>query len=92
MCANPPPGLQLVTVTSESDSEELKVVTATCPTGKNLIGTGGEISTGVGQVVLDDIRPNASLTSVTVTAIEDENGFGLGFGWYAVAYAICANP
>ena len=43
ICANPPPGLQLVTAASEPDSEEFKTVTATCPTGKNLIGTGGEI-------------------------------------------------
>ena len=65
MCANPPPGLQLVTAASEFDSDPASV-TATCPTGKNLIGTGGEIAAGLGQVMLDDLRPDASLTNVTV--------------------------
>jgi hypothetical protein len=89
VCANAPPGLELVTVAGEPDSD-LAGVTAGCPAGKNLLGTGAEIEGGDGQVVLDDVRPNALLTTNTVTAFEDETGFG--FTWFPRAYAICANP
>ena len=58
--------------------------------GKNLLGTGGVIFGGPGEVVLDDLRPDALLTHVTVTGLEDENGFA--GEWVAGAHAICANP
>jgi hypothetical protein len=89
ICANAPPGLELVTAAGEPDSD-LAGVTAACPAGKNLLGIGAEIEGGDGQVVLDDVRPNALLTTNTVTAFEDETGFGLA--WFPRAYAICANP
>jgi hypothetical protein len=89
ICANAPPGLELVTAAGEPDSD-LAGVTAACPAGKNLLGTGAEIEGGDGQVVLDDVRPNGLLTTNTVTAFEDENGFSAE--WFPRAYAICANP
>jgi hypothetical protein len=90
ICANPPPGLQLVTATSLLESDELARATANCPAGKNLLGTGGELAGGQGEVVIDDLRPNAALTSATVTGLEDENGYSSN--WQAKAFAICANP
>jgi hypothetical protein len=90
ICANPPPGLQTVFASSPNDSAELKIVTASCPSGKNLLGTGGDIFGGQGQVVIDDLRPNAALKNVTVTGIEDQTGYS--GNWQATAYAICANP
>jgi hypothetical protein len=89
VCATPPPGLERIVATSPSNSSN-KSVTATCPSGKNLLGTGGEIDGGRGQVVLDDVTPNAALTSVTVTGLEDETGHGAP--WSLGSYAICANP
>jgi hypothetical protein len=94
ICATSPPGLELVTETSDPASDPASV-TATCPSGKNLLGTGAATIVGVGsggsgQVVLDDVRPNALLTSVIVTAIEDETGFD--GDWTLEAHAICANP
>jgi hypothetical protein len=83
-------GLERVVASNAFDSDEIQRVTATCPAGKNLLGTGGLIQGGLGQVVIDDLRPNATLTSVTVTGIEDENGFA--GDWTPVAYAICADP
>jgi hypothetical protein len=89
VCANPPPGLELVTTTAEFDSDPSSV-TATCPAGKNLLGAAAEIASfNVGQVVIDDIRPNALLTSVTVTGLEDQTG--TTFIWAPRAHAICAN-
>jgi hypothetical protein len=38
---------------------------------------------------MDDIRPNAPLTKMTVTGLEDEDG--ASFDWTATAYAICAH-
>jgi hypothetical protein len=91
VCASPPPGLQRVAATSEFHSEgEVKTVSARCPAGKNLLGTGAEITGGGGQVVLDDILPNAALTSVLATGVEDQNGFA--GDWSVTSYAICANP
>jgi hypothetical protein len=90
ICANPPRGLEQVIATSPFDSDEISRVTATCPVGKYLLGAGGEIYAGGSQVLLDDFRPNAALTSVTVTGIEDENGFA--DDWAVTAYANCASP
>jgi hypothetical protein len=88
-CATPPPGLERVVATSPLNSSN-KSVTASCPSGKNLLGTGGEIDAGDGQVVLAAIRPDAPLTSVTVTGLEDETGHA--GAWSLRSYAICANP
>jgi hypothetical protein len=41
--------------------------TATCPAGTHLIGTGGEVVGGAGEVVLDDLRADTVLTKTTVT-------------------------
>lgn len=90
ICANPPPGLELVTTEGDPDSDRTAGVTATCPAGKNLLGTGADINGGSGQVSLDDVRPNDSLRTTTVTAIEDETGFA--GDWSVNAHAICANP
>src|SRR4051794_38651954 len=40
ICAKAPPGLELITATSAADSSN-KSVTATCPSGKQVFGTGG---------------------------------------------------
>lgn len=87
-CAFPPPGLVRVTATSASNSTD-KGITATCPAGKNVIGTGGEITSATGEVIMDDLTPNSTLTSVTVTGNEDSVFGGL---WSVRAHAICANP
>ena len=89
VCANPPPGLELVQAVSDLGSDPASV-TATCPSDKNLLGTGAAISSGFGEVVLDDVRPNAALTRTTVTALEDENG--LATDWDLIAQSICASP
>ncbi len=89
VCATRPPGLELVSVESEPQSDVASAI-ARCPRGKNLLGVGARISGGGGQVVLDDARPDAALTGVTVTALEDENGYS--GTWSVVAQAICADP
>jgi hypothetical protein len=90
ICATPPPGLELVSAIGDPDSDPASGVTATCPSGKNLLGTGADIDGGLGQVVFDDFRPNAGLTNVAITGLEDETGHASD--WFLRAYAICANP
>jgi hypothetical protein len=89
LCATPPPGLERVSATSPLNSNN-KQVTATCPAGKRVLGAGADINSFNGQVILDDLRPNAALTSVTANALEDETGNPIN--WSLTAYAVCANP
>ena len=88
ICAAAPAGLELVTATSASSSVN-KSVTATCPGGKRLLGSGAEIVGAFTQVLLDGQFPNPGLTAVTVNALEDETG--TSGTWSLKAYAICAN-
>jgi hypothetical protein len=87
-CSFDTPGLERVAATSPLDSSN-KSATATCPSGKRVIGTGADINAGAGQVGVDDLRPDTGLTSVTVQALEDQNG--QPGPWNITAYAICAS-
>jgi hypothetical protein len=92
VCANPIPGAVRIAATSPSDSATFKDVTAACPAGKVLTGTGAEITDGIGEVVFDDIRPNGNTidppTAVTVRGHETE---AFANSWRVTAYAICVN-
>ncbi|MFC8850532.1 MULTISPECIES: hypothetical protein [unclassified Micromonospora] len=87
------PGLIRVAAVSANNSTDFRSVTATCPAGKVLTGTGYEINGATGEVVVDDLRPNGSAvsapTAVTVGAYEADPFAG---NWNVTAYAICANP
>jgi hypothetical protein len=81
------PNLTLVSQPSASNSAN-KSVTATCPTGLRVYGAGGQITGGVGNVVLDAVIPNAALTAVTARGTE--NG-SYATNWTVTAYAICGS-
>ena len=81
------PGLERVVSTGPSNSRN-KHATARCPTGKRVVGTGGEIVGGRGQVGITYVLPDADLTRVHVRGAEDQDGFGLD--WSVRAVAICA--
>ena len=87
-CATPPPGLERIAATSASSSAP-KTVGAQCAAGKSLLGVGGEIAGGGGQVAIEDMIPGAGVTSVTVSGGEDENGYA--GSWTVTAYAVCAD-
>jgi hypothetical protein len=89
ICAYPLGGMQRVAATSPLDSSN-KSVTVTCPAGKKVVGMGSDINAGNGQVGVDDFRPSTDLTSVTVQALEDQDG--QAGPWNVTVYAICANP
>jgi hypothetical protein len=88
-CATPLPGLERVVATSTTSSSN-KTITAVCPAGKKLLGAGGEITNGSGQVVLDDLRPRSDLTGVLATGLEDGDGYAAN--WSVTAFAVCATP
>jgi hypothetical protein len=90
VCASPLPGLQLAHGVSGLDSADSKNALATCQGGRRVVGAAAEITGGVGQVVLDDLTPNAALTTVTATGFEDQDG--TAEDWRVHAYAICASP
>ena len=66
LCVSPLTGMQRVAATSASTSAA-KSVTATCPTGKRLVGLGGETAGGSGQVMIDVIRPDPGLTAAVTS-------------------------
>ena len=87
VCAVAPSGLQRVTATSVAGSDEFARTSVSCPAGKHLVGTGGEVIGGLGQVLLDEISADAALTRTQVTGFEDQTGFDPD--WSVSAYAIC---
>ncbi|SCL34851.1 hypothetical protein GA0074692_3941 [Micromonospora pallida] len=92
ICANPVPGLVRIAVTSPSNSDDFRSVTATCPNGKLLTGTGFEVNGALGEVVVDDFTPNGgpatAPTSVVSGAYEEDAFAG---NWDLRSYAICAD-
>jgi hypothetical protein len=83
-CLPAPLGWDVVPVTGPIGTQ---VVVANCGT-KNLIGVGGRINSGGGDVVLDYVVPSADLKSVTVrgTPAAGRNPQG----WSVTAFAVCA--
>ncbi|MEH0827554.1 MULTISPECIES: hypothetical protein [unclassified Micromonospora] len=87
------PGLVRISATSALNSNDVRTVTATCPVGKVLTGTGYQLNGAAGEAVVDDLRPNGgpgtAPTAVTVGAFEADAFAG---DWSVSAFAICANP
>ena len=86
MCADPPPGLQIVTTTSPTNASS-KTAAAICPGSKRLLGSGGEINGGQGQVALSEIHPFTNQVNAT-----GENIGAFNQHWSVTSYAICADP
>jgi len=63
--------LTSVVLTSANNSTSPKTITASCPSGRQVYGIGYATFFGNGLVTMDDVRPNAALTSVTFTAYEN---------------------
>lgn len=87
LCADPLPGLERVETTSARSSRN-KHATAVCDPGKRVVGAGGEIVDGGGQVAIQYMVPDGALTRVHVRGQEDQNGTGAN--WAVRAFAICA--
>ena len=82
-------GLEIVAAATATDSSSPKVVVATCPAGKRVVG-GAARATGAavnaGNVGVTELYPS-SATQWTVRAIETT---GIGSSWALTAQAFCA--
>jgi hypothetical protein len=86
------PGLQRITATSALNSSTSKTVAARCPTGKRVLGGGGTITGGRGQVVLEQLEPAQTATDDRFVVSAREDGSGYSRNWRLTAYALCASP
>jgi hypothetical protein len=80
-------GLEIANAESAIDSTGVKSVTAVCPSGKKVVGTGGQISSDPGKAVVGSIVPVADLSGVTATGVETAGG--TTNNWLVDAWAIC---
>jgi hypothetical protein len=86
------PGLQRVTKTTVSDSSTSKTVAARCPAGQNVLGGGGTVVGGRGQVVLQRLEPTQTAAGGRFVVAAREDGTGYASNWRLTAYALCADP
>ncbi len=75
-----------IAVPSAPGSPATATTVAACPIGTSLVGSGGEIAGGGGNVVLSALIPD--ILAGTVTAIGQENG-AYAANWTVSATAIC---
>lgn len=78
-------GTTLVATPSDFTSAA-KSVTATCPANTVVFGAGAKIVDGLGNVLISDLVPDATLTSVRAQGAE--NGT-MNTAWQIIVYAIC---
>ncbi len=88
ICADPLPGYEIVQVQGGSQSATSSTLSASCSSGNKLVGGGGQVDGGEGQVILEDF--SQAPTSYSVKAYEDQDGTTAS--WHLHAYAICAAP
>ncbi|MEV7231904.1 hypothetical protein AB0M79_33595 [Polymorphospora sp. NPDC051019] len=84
ICVSPPAGYQVVAVTGAVGTQ---YVTASCGT-KSVIGMGGRVNGGAGDVVLDQVVPSFDLKSVTARGVAVQGATTPG--WSVTAFAVCA--
>ncbi|MFV2022859.1 hypothetical protein [Micromonospora sp. LOL_023] len=85
MCAPAPPGWDVVSFTQAPNTQ---IASVSCGS-KRVIGAGGRINNGFGDVVLDYVVPTADLTSVSVrgTVVPGTTPTN----WSVTAFAVCAS-
>jgi hypothetical protein len=89
-CHLPPVGWEVMTAAGAAGSATQRVATVKCRPGMRVYSAGGGVLGGQNNVVLEGLRIAPDLTSVTVTAAEDDNGFA--GAWSANAQAVCGRP
>jgi hypothetical protein len=84
------PGIERVEAETGSDSFSPKLTSVACPSNKQVVGVGAEITGGLGEVAITQLFPSNDLRRVNVEAEEDADGSSKQ--WSVTAYAMCANP
>lgn len=91
ICADPLPGLQIVSSTRPASSLSSQTHAAACPSGTRLLGAGGRVNDTSGQVALRTVNTNVPVADrALVAGHEDSDGYT--GTWSVTAHAICANP
>lgn len=80
------PGLVRTTATTVADSTQTKEALAPCPTGTRVLGGGGTINGGAGNVHFIRLQALGSSDRFAAAAMEDGNYPG---SWSVTAWAIC---
>jgi hypothetical protein len=86
VCADPLPGLNIVSATTTPSSDPMQATAASCGGGV-AIGTGASVNTRTGNVVLQVARP--STTGASALAQAHEGAAGYTGNWSVTAYAVC---
>lgn len=90
MCGSPVPGLHRADpVSSATDSLTNKSAIAECPPFTRLIGSGSEVTGGLGSVFIRAMVPDLPDDDVIVSASEDDSS--VTGNWSVTAYAICVD-
>jgi len=80
-------GYEIVSRIGQDTSDYVRSQRAACPTDKEILGVGGWVHDGNGQVVIEDFHHDDD--EVLITAFEDDTG--MSGQWHVHAYAICAD-
>jgi hypothetical protein len=91
VCADPLAGYEIKEATSLPGSPSEASMVAFCSAGKQLLGTGAEVSPGRGDVILTGSIPIVSAPN-GVRAVGQETEGGFLDNWTVSAWAICADP
>ena len=90
VCGKALPGYERVIASNDEKLDARVTARATCPTGKSVIGMGGQVSP-IGQASFAEMRTNLAHTSVIVTGADDLSDGPIKFAHGTLATAICAN-
>jgi hypothetical protein len=85
-------GLTRVAKRTESDSSTSKTVAARCPSGQRVVGGGGTVIRGRGQVVLQRLQPTRTATDDRFVVGAREDATGYSQNWRLTAVALCSDP
>jgi hypothetical protein len=91
VCADPLAGYEIQEATSLPASPPEAGVGVSCSAGKDILGTGAEVSPGRGDVILTASVPIDAMQD-GVRAIGQETEGGFAGNWTVTAWAICADP
>jgi hypothetical protein len=85
-------GLTRVAAVSAVSSTTSRQVAAVCPAGKAVVGGGGEIVDGRGQVVIERLQPQQTASGGRFVVGAREDAAGFDGAWRVRATAVCADP
>ncbi|MGW3425863.1 hypothetical protein [Streptomyces phaeochromogenes] len=93
-CASVPAalGVEIVSKTNAPTSGGTDQAAAPCPAGKQLIGAGGKIANGNGQVDLGIFTNSSGSFATTSAAFAKEDADGFAGNYTVTGYSVCARP